>query len=157
MHSKLILSKYLLVLFNKIFELGYFPKAWSEGFVVTLHKKGSLNNENNYRGITLLSTIGTLFSRVLNNRLNSWADKYSVYIDAQSGFRSNMGTVDNICVLHGILSHMLNEGKRLYCAFIDFTKEFDYVVRDNLSMKLIKLGIRGNILNIIESMYCAVK
>ena len=41
---------------------------------------------------------------------------------------------------------MLNEGKRLYCAFIDFTKAFDYVVRDNLWMKLIKLGIRGNIL-----------
>ena len=41
MHGKLILSEYLLVLFNKIFELGYFPKAWSEGFVVLLHKKGS--------------------------------------------------------------------------------------------------------------------
>ena len=35
------------------------------------------------------------------NRLNSWADKYSVYIEAQAGFRSNMGTVDNIFVLHG--------------------------------------------------------
>ena len=40
-----------------------------------------------------------------------------------------MGTADNILVLHGIISHMLNEGKRLYCAsFIDFTKAFDYVV-----------------------------
>ena len=56
-----------------------------------------------------------------------------------------MGTVDIIFVLHGIISHMLNEGKCLYCAFIDFTKAFDYVVRDNLWMKLIKLGIRGNI------------
>ena len=56
-----------------------------------------------------------------------------------------MGTVENIFVLHGIISHMLNEGKCLYCAFIDFTKAFDYVVRDNLWMKLIKLGIRGNI------------
>jgi len=28
-----------------------------------------------------------------------------------------------------------------YCAFIDFTKAFDYVVRDNIWMKLIKLGI----------------
>ena len=37
------------------------------------------------------------------------------------------------------------------------SKAFDYVVRDNLWMKLIKLGIRGNILNIIKSMYCAVK
>ena len=96
MHGKHILSKYVLVLFNKKIELGYFPKAWSEGFVVPLHKKDSLNNENNYRGITLLSTIGKLFSRVLNNRLNSWADTYSVYIEAHAGFRSNMGTVDNI-------------------------------------------------------------
>ena len=63
-----------------------------------------------------------------------------------------MGTVDNMFVLHGIISHMLNEGKRPYCAFIDFTKAFDYVVRDNHWMKLIKLGIRGNILNIIKSM-----
>ena len=101
MHGKLILSKYLLV----FFELVYFPKAWSVGFV-PLHKKGSLNNENNYRGITLLSTIGKLFSRVLNNRLNSWADKYSVYIEAQAGFRSNIGTVDNIFVLHGIISYV---------------------------------------------------
>ena len=107
---------------NEFFSLCYFPKAWSEGFVVPLHQNGSLNNETNYRGITLLSPIGTLFSRVLNNRLNSWADKYSVYIEAEADFRSNMGTVDNIFVLHGIISHMLNEGKRLYCAFIDFTK-----------------------------------
>jgi len=65
---------------------------------------------------------------------------------------SNMGTVDNIFVLHGIISHILNDGKRLYCVFIDFTKAFDYVVRDNLWMKLIKFGIRGNILNSIKSM-----
>jgi len=45
MHGKLILSKYLIVLFNKIFELGYFPKACSQGFVEPLHKKGNLNND----------------------------------------------------------------------------------------------------------------
>ena len=44
-------------------------------------------------------------------------------------------------------------GKKLYCAFIDFTKEFDYIVRENLWYKMIKLGLRGNILNIIKSMY----
>ena len=68
-----------------------------------------------------------------------------------------MGTVDTIFVLHGILNHMLNKGKRLFCAFIDFSKAFDYVVRGNLWTKLIKLGIRGNILNIIKSIYYSVK
>ena len=62
-----------------------------------------------------------------------------------------MGTVDNIFVLHGLITHMLNTGKKLYCTFIDFTKAFDYVERDNLWHKLITLGIRGNILNIMKS------
>ena len=44
-----------------------------------------------------------------------------------------------------------------YVAFIDFTKAFDYVVRDNLWLKLIKFGVRGKILNVIQSMYGSVK
>ena len=42
----------LHVMFNNIFKIGYFPAQWSEGLVVPLHKKGSINDVNNYRGIT---------------------------------------------------------------------------------------------------------
>jgi exonuclease III len=156
-HGRQMLMPSLLILFNKIFQTGYFPESWSEGFVIPLHKKGSLNDVNNFRGITLLNVLGKLFTRILNNRLSNWAEEYSVYIEAQAGFRSHMGTVDNIFVLHGLISHMINNGRQLYCAFIDFTKAFDYIVRDNLWFKMIKLGIRGHILNIIRSMYSSVK
>ena len=64
-----------------------------------------------------------------------------------------MSTVDNIFVIHGLITHMLNGGKLFYCAFIDFSKAFDYVVRDILWYKLVKLGIRGQILKVIKSMY----
>ena len=144
-------------LFNKVFDIGYFPSQWSEGYIIPLHKKGNVENVQNYRGITLLSTLGKLFTRILNNRLMEWAETYNVYIEAQAGFRSEMSTVDNIFVLHNIITHMLNSGKKLYCAFIDFTKAFDYIVRDNLWVKLIKLGIRGKILNIIQSLYNCIK
>jgi len=40
-----------------------------------------------------------------------------------------MSTVDNMFVLHGLLTHIL-KGKQLYCAFIDFSKAFDYYIRD---------------------------
>ena len=63
----------------------------------------------------------------------------------------------HVFILHGIISHMLNSGKTLFCAFVDFTKTFDYVVRDNLWLKLVKLGIRGKMLNIIRSMFSSVK
>ncbi|XP_052772033.1 uncharacterized protein LOC128211362 isoform X1 [Mya arenaria] len=144
-------------LFNKLLSCGYFPEAWSEGFIVPLHKKGDKNDTNNYRGITLLSTFGKLFTKVINNRLNCWAEKYHVYIEAQAGFRKNMGTVDNIFVLHGVINYLLENNKRLYAVFVDFTKAFDFLVRDVIWYKLLKLGIRGNMFNVIKSMYATVK
>ena len=94
---------------------------------------------------------------MLNNRLVDWAENYHVYIEAEAGFRSNMSTSDNVFILHGIISHMLNSGKKLFCAFVDFTTAFNYVVRDNLWLKLVKLGIRGKTLNTIRYMYSSVK
>ena len=151
------LIKYIYTLFNKIFEFGYFPKRWSEGFIVPIYKKGDKNEPSNYRGITLLSTISKLFTRILNNRLNEWAENYNVYVEAQAGFRKNMSTVDNIFVLNSLITHVLNQNKKLYCAFVDFTKAFDFVVRDILWYKLIKVGVRGKMLDIIRSMYTEVK
>ena len=40
---------------------------------------------------------------------------------------------------------------------MDFTKAFDYVVRDIVWYELIRLGVRGKILNVIMSMYKRVK
>ena len=64
--------KYIYTLFNKFFELGYFPKSWSDGFIVPIYKKGDKNEPSNYRGITLLSTLGKLFTRILNIGLMNW-------------------------------------------------------------------------------------
>ena len=77
--SSEILFSYVHNLFNKLFQTGYFPQKWAEGHIVLIFKKGDVNEVSNYRGITLLSTIGKLFTRVLNNRLNSWAENYSIY------------------------------------------------------------------------------
>ena len=156
-YGNVYLCPTLSILFNKLFEMGHFPEPWTDGYVIPLHKKGSINEVENYRGVTLLSVLGKLFSSVLNNRLSDWAERYFILIEAQAGFRSQMSTVDNIFVLHSLITHALNQGKRLYRVFIDFTKAFDYVVRDNLWYKLVRLWLRGKILNIVKSMYQMVK
>ena len=68
-----------------------------------------------------------------------------------------MSTVDNIFVLNGLITHVLNQGKQLYTLCVDYTKAFDYVVRENLWFKLIELGLRSHILNIVKSIYDSVK
>ena len=86
-----------------------------------------------------------------------WAEIYTVYIKAQAGFRANMGTPDNVFVLHGLINHLIDKGKKLYCTFVNFKKAIDFINRDIIWFKLIKLGVRGKMLNVIESMYKNVK
>jgi hypothetical protein len=104
-----------------------------------------------------MSHFSKLFTRVLNNRLSKWAENYNVYIEAQAGYRKKMGTVDNIFVLNGLINHFLSLNKKMYIALIDFSKAYDYVVRDVLWYKLIQFEVRGKILNVIQSMYSNIK
>ena len=137
--------------------MGYFPEKWSEGFIIPIFKRGDVNEVSNYRGITLLSTVGKLFKSILNNRFDKWAEEYEVYIEAQAGFRKHMSTIDNIFELNGLITHCFNSREYLYCCFVDFTKAFGYVERDILWYKLIKIGVRGHMLDIITSMYNTVR
>ena len=118
-----------------------------------IQKKGSTSNVDNYRGITLLSVLGKLFTRILNTRLMDWAESYYVYIEAQAGFRAGMGTADNVFVLHGLITHLINQGKSCFVHSLILKKAFDFVNRDIIWYKLKKLGVRGIMLNVIRSMY----
>lgn len=114
------LLNYFYTLFNKFFDTGYFPDSWGDGFIVPLHKKGSAENVENYRGITLLSVVGKLFTSILNSRLNTWAEKYHIYVEAQSGFRKGMGTTDNVFILHSLITHCINEKNKVIFSIYRF-------------------------------------
>ena len=66
-------------------------------------------------------------------------------------------TVDSAFVLYSIINEYLEQGKKLYTFFIDYSKAFDYIVHDNLWYKLLNLGVQGKIIDIIRSMYSQVR
>ena len=62
-------------LFNVVLNTGIIPDDWCIGLILPLYKnKGDINDPDNYRGITLLSCIGKMFTAILNERLNSYVD-----------------------------------------------------------------------------------
>ena len=62
-------------LFNAILKSGYIPQSWTEGIIKPIYKnKGDQNKPENYRPISLLSCLGKLFTCVLKNRLNIYAE-----------------------------------------------------------------------------------
>ena len=58
-------------LFSVIWQEEIVPRQWREGLIVNIHvfKKGDREDPANYRGITLLSFVGKVFCKILNNRL----------------------------------------------------------------------------------------
>ena len=51
-----------------------------------LHKAGSVNDNDNYRGITLLSSISKVFTGIINDRLFNWVEEFSKVAEEQAGF-----------------------------------------------------------------------
>ena len=52
---------------------------------------------------------------------------YGIYVEAQNGFRRGRGTVDSAFVLYSIVNEYLEQGKKSYTFFIDYSKAFDYI------------------------------
>ena len=65
-----------LTLFNKILETGCFPENWSNSIVCPIFKKGSISDQNNYRGISLIDILNKILTGMMYKRLYSWAEEY---------------------------------------------------------------------------------
>ena len=149
--------KVMLRIFNKALELEYYPTVWAKGNIVPIFKSGDKYDTNNYRGITLLSCIGKLFTRIINDRLSVWAEKNGIISEAQLGFRKGRGTVDCLFILHGLIELMIAKGKKLYCCFVDYEKAFDYIDRAALWSKLLKEKLSSKIIRILKNMYSKIE
>ena len=151
--GKFYLVPMLKKLFNHILHSECFPAEWKKGYIINIHKSGSMSDPNNYRGITLTSCLGKLFSIIMNARLVQYLNAENIYSDFQFGFRAEHRTTDSIYILNEIMSQYRKSNKKLYVAFIDFHKAFDKVWRAALLLKLMKLGIGGHFYRVIKSMY----
>jgi len=144
----------LTKLFNKVYEMGVFPQQWGKSIICPLFKAGDKNNTGNYRGISLINSICKVFTSVINTRLQTWCDINSAIHETQAGFRPGYSTVDQVFILQAMTQKYLSKRNgRFYCLYIDFSKAFDCINHDVLLNHLKTIGLRGNILKILSSMY----
>ena len=150
--------EFILNFFNRILETGVIPDDWSIGTILPLYKnKGTPTDPGNYRGITLLSCLGKLFTAILNGRINKFMNENGLLGHEQAGFRAGHSTMDHAFLLHHIIDFYRQSGKQVFCAFVDYSKAFDLVNRAALWCKLLKEGISGKILTVIQNMYHGAK
>ena len=112
-------------LFSVIWQEEIVPRQWREGLIVNIFKKGDREDPANYRDITLLSVVGKVFCKILNNRLVQCLDKEGALQEGQAGFKINRSCMDNVYTLNEIVQGRLREDKKTYAFFLDNTKAYD--------------------------------
>ena len=96
--------------------------------------------------------MGKVYSQILLNRLNKWAEKEEKILDSQFGFQKGKSTLDCILTFYSIIAKTLGMGggEGNYTAYSSIMKR--------LSIKLIgRFLVSSKFVNALQSMYSVVK
>ena len=145
--------EFLLHIFQYLFINGIYPLEWTKSIIIPIHKKGNINNCDNYRPISLTSLLSKLYTGILNERLTDFIDTYNILPEEQAGFRKEFSTTDHIFSLYAMVIKQFHKNRKLYVAFIDYRKCFDSIDRNALFLVLERNGIKGPFLQAIKSLY----
>ena len=89
--------------------------------VLFIKEKGEENDPDNYRGITVLSCFGKLFTSVINDRIHSFLETNDILGTEQSGFRKGHSTMDHV-LLYIVSLMYISSGKKSYFVRLLTTK-----------------------------------
>ena len=133
---------------NNIWQTGEWPTPWTQSLVITLPKKGNLQQCQNYRTISLISHPSKVMLKTILNRLKPQAEK--VIAEEQAGFRAGRSTTEQIFNLRLLCEKYLQHQQDLYHVFIDFKKAFDRVWHAAFWATMKKHNISNNLIRIMK-------
>ena len=67
-----------------------YPSRWPESVLCPIYKKGCPTDPSNYRGISLLSIVGEIFTKLLKNRFVRWEDENGLQYEEQTGYKKGL-------------------------------------------------------------------
>ena len=135
------------------------PADWKKALIVPVFKSGDACVLDNYRGISLLSVPGKVYSMIIGDRLKDWVDQQ--VLDVQSGFRPNRGCNDAIFSLRRIHEEAMQHHRNVFTCFVDLSKAYDSIDRD-LAWTVFELrGMPRKLVNLLKDLHadtlCALK
>lgn len=127
------------------------PQEWRTSYLTPIHKKGSRDNETNYRGIAVIGSIGRLYSKIIRNKIEE--EIKGKIGEEQCGFTAGRSVIDNIFTLKQLIEKRTRRGREVHLGFIDLQKAYDNVPVARVWEEMDGLQISENLIGATQNLY----
>ena len=143
---------YVLRLFNQSWECETLPSQWKTALLIPICKPSKVPTlVDSYRPISMLSCIGKLMERMVENRLDWVIERSEMLSETQTGFRKNRSTYDQLTSLDDEIHRALSQKHTCIVAYLDLAGAFDAVNHAMVIHKLAAAGITGRLLGWLQA------
>ena len=144
------LSPILCVIINRSMFSGHVPSTMKIGKQTPVHKGGDISI-NNYRPITVCSSLSKILEKIVRDRVLNYMQRLKILNKCRFGFRNKHSTNHAIMNLTETTLEGLENGLKVGGVYLDIAKAFDTVNHRYLLRKLEYYGFRGRTLMWMES------
>ena len=146
-------TRVLFAILQQTWVSGKIPELWKTAHVVPIPKKGDLSSPENYRTISLMSTLLKLLLAILTQRLTKYCETNKILGMEQAGFRRHEESVAQATALYEAIRRRLAKDLPTIGLFIDFKKAYDTVPHDVLFERVRGIGVQGRFMGFVEELY----
>ncbi|GFW19570.1 probable RNA-directed DNA polymerase from transposon BS [Trichonephila clavipes] len=137
---------------NSCLQLNYFPQEWKHALITVIPKPGKDKKfTENYRPISLISSLGKIFEKILLKKINSHCEENQIIPDFQHGFRQQTSTQHQLLRVTNHIINGYNSKTITVGLFLDVKKAFDRMWHDGLIYKMIIFNFPTYLIKIIHS------
>ena len=145
------ISHPLAIIYRTSIDTKTLPKEWKHANVSAIYKKQNKSLPSNYRPVSLTSIICKVLESIIRDAIVKHMNVNELFSKNQFGFLSKRSTILQLVRVLDIWSEILDQGGSLDVIYMDFMKAFDKVPHRRLVYKVGKYGIKGKLLNWINS------
>ena len=149
-----IVYKSILDVFNFGLRRNDYPQICVYGVINSIYEIEKMSKPENYRKITLLSSLGKVFDSVMNNRMSFVKEARRIENPFQNGFKQGTQSTDNLFILNSVIDKYNAVKRQLYICYVDFKSAFDFISRHHaLLFKLLSQGFNGKLFRLLRSLF----
>lgn len=141
--------------YNRQWRKGAFPKGWKRSKLVLIDKPRKDGAPLSYRPICLLSCVGKVYERLLENRLTEEIERGEGLYDRQFGFRQGMSTMDAVRRVTEIVDAVNSASykRRGFCVLVtlDVRNAFNSLKWDKIVQELERRRVSGRLRKVIQN------